>query len=90
MKKQQLKYTETKTGLERLAYIPAENPLSTKQKQVLILSLQGLTNKEIAEALELAESTIKTNKVNINTILKCSGIGQAMKLAIKRCYIEKD
>jgi len=71
MKKQEVRYTDRK-GDKHSAYIPAKNPLSTRQKQILILSLQGLTSKETGEALELSLSTIHTNKVNINTILKCS------------------
>jgi DNA-binding NarL/FixJ family response regulator len=43
----------------------APRPLSHREKQILGLVVQGLTNREIAERLYLAESTIKTHLSSI-------------------------
>jgi DNA-binding NarL/FixJ family response regulator len=42
----------------------APKPLSHREKQVLALVVKGLTNREIADALYLAESTVKTHLVS--------------------------
>jgi DNA-binding NarL/FixJ family response regulator len=39
----------------------APRPLSHREKQVLALVVKGLTNREIADTLYLAESTVKTH-----------------------------
>jgi DNA-binding NarL/FixJ family response regulator len=42
----------------------APKPLSHREKQVLALVVKGLTNREIADTLYLAESTVKTHLVS--------------------------
>ncbi len=89
MRKQQLTYKDKK-GLERFAYIPAKNPLTTRQKQILILSIQGLSSKQTAEALGLKLNTVNTNKKNIYKTLECNRIKTAINIAINSGYIERD
>lgn len=89
MRKQQLTYKDKK-GLERLAYIPAKNPLTTRQKQVLILSIQGLSSKEVSSALGIELETVSSTKRNIYQKLGCNRIEIAIEIAIKNGYIEKD
>ena len=89
MRKQQLKYTSDK-GLEQLAYIPAKNPLSTRQKQILILSIQGLSSREVSSALGLKLNTVSVTKRNIYITLGCNRIETAIEIAITKGYIEKD
>src|SRR4051812_28131540 len=45
----------------RLARQIAPRPLSHREKQIVALVVRGLTNREIANELYLAESTIKTH-----------------------------
>ncbi len=89
MRKQQLTYTSRK-GLEQFAYIPAKNPLSTRQKEVLILSIQGLSSKEVSSALGIKLETVSTTKRNIYRELGCNRIKTAIDIAIKNGYIERD
>ncbi len=89
MRKQQLTYTSRK-GLKQFAYIPAKNPLTTRQKQILILSIQGLSSSEVSSALGIELQTVSSTKGNIYRKLGCNCIETAIEIAIKNGYIEKD
>ncbi|HEY9198590.1 MAG TPA: response regulator transcription factor [Gammaproteobacteria bacterium] len=52
-----------------------------RQRQVLTLLVQGLTNKEIARSLELAEATVKMHVTAIMKILDVSNRTQAVLAA---------
>lgn len=61
------KKNSSKTQLEKFY---AENKLTKRQKQVLDLTLEGLTNKEISEQLYISENTVKFHLKNVYKILK--------------------
>ena len=46
------------------------NELPEKAKEVILLSLQGLKNKEIAEDLNISINTVKTHKLKAYRLLK--------------------
>ena len=87
--KQQLTYTDKK-GLERLAYVPKKNPLPTRERQVLILSIQKLTAGQTAEALGISIDTVYNTRKKTFKRLKCNNTEQAVIIAIKKGYIESD
>ena len=87
--KQELRYTDKK-GNKHSAYIPKKNPLPTRERQILILSNQGLSAKQVGEALELTVNTVNTNKKRIFKRLKCHTTKQAVIVAIEKGYIEND
>ena len=56
--------------IRSLAYSPDENPsdkepLSQREKEIIVLVVKGMTNKEIAERLFLSVHTVMTHRRNI-------------------------
>lgn len=60
-----------------------KNPLTARQKQILILLEQGRTNKEIAKELFLSEATIRTHVSDIFRQLNVRNRTQASHVASK-------
>ena len=46
-----------------------ENPLSSRENEILLLMAQGYSNKEIAEKLVVSPSTVNTHRANLMTKL---------------------
>ena len=65
-----------------LAVVPTAPPvqpeLTLRQRDVLRCLVQGMANKEIARALELAEPTVKAHLVSIFRVLKVKNRAQAV------------
>ncbi len=55
------------------------DPLTTRERQIVRVVAEGLTNKEIARRLRLAEGTVK---VHLHRIYGKLGIGNRTALAI--------
>jgi NarL family two-component system response regulator LiaR len=65
---------------------PAAGPsydLTRRERQVLALLVQGLTNPEIAERLTISRSTVKVHVSHILAKLNVSNRGEAIALAIQ-------
>jgi len=54
-------------------------PLTTRERQIVRVMAEGLTNKEIAQRLGLADGTVK---VHLHRIYRKLGIGNRTALAI--------
>ena len=70
------------TQADNLATSPENNQtngLTPKQLQVLALLVQGYSNKDIAELMQLAESTIK---MHVTAILKTLGVNNRTQAAL--------
>ena len=59
-------------------------PLSEREREVLVLLAQGVPNKEMADRLHLAEGTVKNHVSNILSKLQVQNRTQAADLARKR------
>src|SRR5664279_6265689 len=73
-----------------VAAVAAQSPrpdLSARELQVLELIVQGLANKQIAYALEIAEHTVKNHVKNILSKLGAQDRTQAATAAIQRGII---
>jgi DNA-binding NarL/FixJ family response regulator len=73
-----------------VAAVAAQTPrpdLSARELQVLELIVQGLANKQIAYALEIAEHTVKNHVKNILSKLGAQDRTQAATAAIQRGII---
>ena len=53
--------------------------LSEREREVLALVIEGLTNKEIARALELSPRTVETHRANLSTKLDATSLAQLIR-----------
>jgi len=58
----------------------AHDPLTTRERQVVVVLSEGLTNKEIGRRLRLAEGTVK---VHLHHIYRKVGIANRTALALR-------
>ncbi len=57
----------------------ADDPLTTRERQIVVVLSEGVTNKEIARRLRLAEGTVK---VHLHRIYRKLGIANRTALAV--------
>jgi len=62
--------------------------LSKREKEVLELVAQGLTAREIAEALFVSTDTVETHRRNIIQKLGARNIAEAVAKAVRRGFIK--
>ena len=62
-------------------------PLSEREREVLVMLAQGIPNKEIADKLHLAEGTVKNHVSNILGKLQAQNRTEAADIARKRGLI---
>lgn len=65
-----------------------ENPLTAREREVLVHSAQGLSVKEIAELLHLTPTTVQTYRVRIMEKLDIHNIAGLVKYALQKRLIE--
>ena len=70
--------------MHKLALRRLTNPLSDREIQVLNLVAKGMTNKEIASAMVLAEGTVKSYLKQIFAKLDAPDRTRAVTLALER------
>jgi two-component system NarL family response regulator len=75
---------------ERLAERFAGQELTTRETEVLRLIVAGKSNKEIAEALFISESTVKTHINNLLSKLGVTDRTQAATTALQRGIVHLD
>ena len=69
------------SGLTKIPKVRARahEPLTTRERQIVVVLSEGVTNKEIAQRLRLAEGTVK---VHLHRIYRKLGIANRTTLAI--------
>jgi DNA-binding NarL/FixJ family response regulator len=70
--------------------VPDYESLSKREKEVLKLVIEGLSNAEIAEKLFVSLRTVETHKSNILQKLKLKNTVELVKFALKNNLIEED
>ncbi|MDM0113000.1 response regulator [Variovorax sp. J22R133] len=53
--------------------------LSEREREVLALIVQGLTNKEIAKSLQLSPRTVESHRANVFAKLECDSLAQMIR-----------
>ncbi len=76
-------------ALRSVLHSPGEfaEPLSEREREILVLLAQGVPNKEMADKLHLAEGTVKNHVSNILGKLQVQNRTQAANLARQRGLI---
>lgn len=74
-------------GEVRTPPTPAEGPLSEREWDVLRCLSTGMSNKEIAARLNIAESTVKTHLANLFLKLGVNDRTEAVTAAIRRGWL---
>ena len=82
--------TETKIVLDpRPSATQLIEPLTNRQQEVLVLLAHRLTNKEIAERLVIAPTTVRQHTIHIYQKLAVNGRRQAVSKAISLGIIQR-
>jgi DNA-binding NarL/FixJ family response regulator len=76
-------YIDPSVARQALGAAPRED-LTARETEVLRRLAQGLSNKEIAEALAISEETVKTHVSNVLAKLEAENRAQAIVQALKR------
>ena len=76
-------YIDPSVARQALGAAPREE-LTARETEVLRRLAQGLSNKEIAEALSISEETVKTHVSNVLAKLDAENRAQAIVQALKR------
>ena len=66
---------------------PAPEPLSRREKEILLLIAKGKSNKEIGEALFISVRTVESHRASILKKLKIKNTADLVKYAILKGYI---
>jgi DNA-binding NarL/FixJ family response regulator len=61
--------------------------LSARELEILLLSSRGLSNRQIASRIHLAESTVKRHMANVNQKMGTSSRGDAARKALSEGWI---
>lgn len=77
--------SKKKLSFKRVSY--DSRILTKKEEEVISLMAEGLTDKEIAEKLFLAETTIRTHKINIYS--KCNATGSTARVKAVLYYLKE-
>ncbi|MEW6735820.1 MAG: LuxR C-terminal-related transcriptional regulator [Acidobacteriota bacterium] len=80
------------TQLKIISTIPRDNPrqLTNRQKEVLRLLTQGLTNKQVANKLNVSVKTVDAHRTNIRNTLGIRTLPELVKYAIRTHLISTD
>ena len=76
---------ESLTGHRRSIF---EVPLTKREKEILQLVAEGLSNQEIADKLFISLRTVETHRLNLNQKLNVKNTAGLVKEAIKRGLID--
>lgn len=81
---QMLTSVRTTAGNEEPSVQAAEDPLTTRQREVLRLLALGHTNQEIAEALVLSVRTVETHRSHVMQKLRITSRAELVRYALER------
>jgi DNA-binding NarL/FixJ family response regulator len=69
--------------------VPAEDKLSRRQREVLILIAEGMTSSEIAKKLDLGTSTVISHRRSLMKVLGLHSAADLTRFAIKHDLLSK-
>lgn len=66
------------------------NPLSPREREVLDLTAQGLTAREVAKVLKISSNTVERHRANIMSKLGFSNRAQLVRYAVENGLLQSD
>ncbi|ERI81961.1 MULTISPECIES: response regulator transcription factor [Bacteroides] len=72
------------------AMVPQQDILSAREIEVLVLITKGLINKEIADKLNISQTTVITHRKNITEKLGIKSVSGLTIYAVMNGYVEAD
>ena len=76
-------------GRGRTSNDDAPRALTPRQKEILRLVAQGLTNREIAEHLDISVRTVEVHRFNLMRRLKVRNVAQLLRQALIQRLLPK-
>ena len=73
----------------RAATVDPYDTLSTREREVLQLAAEGLTNAEIGERLSIGKRTVETHRANLIRKLDLKSQADLVKFAVRRGLVEQ-
>ncbi|MFQ5854479.1 MAG: response regulator [Anaerolineae bacterium] len=67
---------------------PVDDPLTPREREVLTLIAQGLTNRDIAERLDLSINTVKTHRLHVYQKLNLHDRAGLVEYALRRGLLQ--
>lgn len=67
--------------------IPIEDPITKREKEILMMIMDGKLNKEIAHKLNISKETVDKHRKNMIKKNNCSNSGELIAIAIKNGWI---
>ena len=67
--------------------IPIDAPITRREKQILLLIIEGKLNKEIAHLLNISKETVDKHRKNMIKKNNCTNSGELIGLAIKSGWL---
>lgn len=68
---------------------PKNNPLSPREQQVLDLTAQGMTAREVGKTLQISSNTVERHRANIMSKLGFSNRAQLVRYAVENGLLQK-
>ncbi len=84
-----IKATESESIEEPLEPNSEGQSLTARQKEILSLVAQGLTNREIGERLDISVRTVEVHRFNLMRRLRVRNVAQLLRQAIALRIIPK-
>lgn len=67
--------------------IPIDDPISKREKEILLLIIDGKLNKEIAHILHISKETVDKHRKNMIKKNNCTNSNELIALAIKNGWL---
>lgn len=67
--------------------IPIDDPISKREKEILLMIMDGKLNKEIAHILNISKETVDKHRKNMIRKNNCANSSELISLAIKNGWL---
>ena len=80
---------KTKRKKRPVAKVKTSMPLTPRQKEILKLVAQGLTNREVAHQLKISVRTVEVHRFNLMRRLNVRNVAQLLRQALQLRLLPK-